>query len=221
MSSSPGLPVATPSAYASPSAFNIKASSTFASTPSSPLFNTTMHRFANSRKLEMKSPLKAIEPFKLPSPFKISTTPTTKANNSALSYSQHKKKEKLEEKPFSVKEFIHEMQQVSPPRRYFGNEVYEHYNSDEVINKPDRFAKYDQLSDPAKFSRKNIFQKNVKVLSEESIQNSNRLCFPEKIEDYENENTLATHLLSAVSHNIKHLEVANVSALSTLFSLFS
>lgn len=107
----------------------------------------------------------------------------------------------------TVAGFMEQQKQSRPITRQFGDDVYAYYNSEEVINKPDRFEKFDQLADPQRFGKKYVFQRDIPIPDENEIRMENRLHFPQLIQDHENENTVAAHFLGGTTHNIKHIEV--------------
>lgn len=180
-----------------PSQENIEKQTATISRP--PTFRTSLHLLSSSTRHRKRTP----QPFE-------STITSQKAFFSKSTVLRSSKPENPDPNHFSIRDFIIEMQKAQPPKNYFSDEVYEHYNSEEVINNPMRFTKYDQLSDPNKFMKKNIFQKDIRIPKEIEIRATNRLQFPESIEEHENEKTLAVHFLGAAEHNIKHIEVRNL-----------
>ena len=159
----------------------------------STVFRTTFHMFSSSARNRVKKTL---------------DEPSEKTQINFRKFaSPANVKRTGSENQLTVRDFIVEMQKAQPVRNFFSNQTYEHYNSETVINPPDRFKKYQQLSDPNRFSRRNMFQQSIQIPTEVEIKHTNRLHFASNIEDHENEKTLAIHFLGAAAHNVKHLEV--------------
>ena len=117
--------------------------------------------------------------------------------------------------------FIEQLQHSRPMTRQFPDEVFEHYNSEEVVNKPDRFDKFDQFSNPKRYGKKYLFKNDISIPREDEIREDNRLQFPQIIAEQENDKTLAAHFLGVTTHNIKHVEVPLMSSCTWLTLLFS
>ncbi len=120
----------------------------------------------------------------------------------------------------TVAGFMEQQKQSRPITRQFGDETYAYYNSEEVINKPDRFEKFDQLADPHRFAKKYLFKKDLPIPDENEIRMENRLYFPQIIQDHENQNTVAAHFLGGTTHNIKHIEVTIIYRICSQLSPF-